>query len=398
MQWCIISCFGVVFTIATIFLNLWMFALNEETKNIVIYYVNKGHRLDTHYDIDYASRKTQNVETHLVFFISGISLRVAEFEVSMRSLGYYSAGYCNITLHFFVDPYTKSYIQKFFNLADPKMKRFLNIQYHDLATCKAKAPRYITNKKTKFMYQTTLYKIFPELCLPKSVDLAVVVDFDTIFVDSVCKMVTHPVLKDLKNQNATQIAALGEDGLSTSGLPHYPEDFRGFNGGLMIFNLKKARDQKWTQIIVDGMRQWDALHPNNTDIPWFEQEVLCRLNFLKREYFTYLPIGFNMETGFDRNNDLINQIIQFDTKGKVILKDDLIMLHGSSHGFHYTRSWCTLWFLFSEWSTYYNSKMDERLQDPSLRAFMRQNIMYYLPSCVTESRFGGCNFDIKVVV
>eukprot|EP01066_Platyproteum_vivax_P013985 Platyproteum_vivax@DN6294_c0_g1_i2.p1 len=208
-------------------LYVWQKVLTDEDRHIAIYdYVNKGGTLNTDFNIDTSRRVKQAEPLNLVYFINHLSSRIAEFEVAMRSLAYYSAGYCDINFHFVVDPYSESLIKRFFAENRTANDSF-TFEFLDLEKCKIPDALLVHNT---FKSTAAYLKAVPENCLPEYLEVVIISDFDVVYVDNMCKMITHPSLAAIKDPDSEKVVGMAEEARHQKGPPqNYPASFRGIS-------------------------------------------------------------------------------------------------------------------------------------------------------------------------
>eukprot|EP01066_Platyproteum_vivax_P017605 Platyproteum_vivax@DN7399_c0_g1_i5.p2 len=119
-----------LFFACVMLLFLLSFPKGKWSKNLQDY--ASGGVLKNKIIVDTSKRIKADVDLHLVYFISKMK-RMEEFNVAMSSLAYYSAGYCNINLHFYVDESTKQLVQDYF--ADSTVHGAINVSYNSVYSC-----------------------------------------------------------------------------------------------------------------------------------------------------------------------------------------------------------------------------------------------------------------------
>eukprot|EP01066_Platyproteum_vivax_P017603 Platyproteum_vivax@DN7399_c0_g1_i3.p1 len=366
-----------LFFACVMLLFLLSFPKGKWSKNLQDY--ASGGVLKNKIIVDTSKRIKADVDLHLVYFISKMK-RMEEFNVAMSSLAYYSAGYCNINLHFYVDESTKQLVQDYF--ADSTVHGAINVSYNSVYSCEI--PFFIKQYGT-FREPTANMGVVADTCLPDNIDMAFILDFDIIHVDNLCRMMTDKTIDPIKDPTTNKIVGLAPEAGTWYQLEktNYPANSTGLNAGIKVINLKKAREKNWTQLVITTNLEYNKLHPSRKVFPFGDQCVFNRVNFMtKGEYVMVLPKEWNIQCGIGSSIRYVTSQAEMEPS-----QLDIINLHGAGYNFANTNNLSAFYFIFSRLRRYNKNYPPIELLNDKKRDMVRRNIKWYLNTCTPHCDF-----------
>lgn len=236
-------------------------------------------------------------------------------------------------------------------LSDKSKKRFCFKNWSNYEVFFYDMSAFDVSKFSLFLEYTsiaTYYRLFLTEILPKNVDKVLYLDCDLIAVKNI---------KELWGTDITEYyAAVIEDYYNNIAFdylkPVIDENYCYFNAGVMLFNLKKLRENKFLEKCLDFYNQ----HENQ--LYYQDQDIL---NFVLAGKCKYLPIAYNMQTAFyfkKIRKSIKDRNIEYNKKNVVII--------------HYT-------YKYKPWHIFYYHPMKKEYQKYLVRVNNNfENLFYQL--------------------
>jgi hypothetical protein len=177
-------------------------------------------------------------------------------------------------------------------------------EYFENATDSSMSIRYFKDPPSRlvvpngFRNVLSIVKVFPDIILPNSVDKAIFIDFDMIFVHDICEYFFE--FKKFANNEVIGLSPeytkwyTGRDS-SIYTIPlemkenFVPPSFRGINGGLLLFDLQAMREFQWTYKIFKLLDTGPVLTLS-------DQDVFNLMGGLFPNIIHYNPVKMNYQT------------------------------------------------------------------------------------------------------